>query len=222
MINTGLRIPSGYTQKQDWIEPVDIRVLSGLAGSELVLFASCSAGRAARPGLAKRLLRALGRLVPRWRGVILDESLLLSQTPLGRPTLRLGNRMGPSLSFSYGRGRLWAAISSHGQVGIDVAWPEEFAGGYPYGRAFASKELESARTLTRDDSARAAALLWSVKEAAVKAVGTGFHRHDPFHVRVENFRPGHGGIRLDIRAGGLVAAWAREEGRGWLAVATSR
>jgi phosphopantetheinyl transferase (holo-ACP synthase) len=106
-------------------------------------------------------------------------------------------------------------------VGIDVAWPAEFAGRYPYTRAFESKELESARMLTCGDSSRSAALLWSVKEAAVKAVGTGFHRHDPRHVNVSNFRPVQGGVLFHIHADRPVFAWAREEGKGWLAVAVS-
>ena len=220
-MSTAFCISSGDHQNQDWIAPGKIHILSGLSGAELVLFASCPSGNKAKTDLAQRLLQALGRLVLRWRRAILDKSPLLSQTPLGRPTLRFGNRTGPSLSFSHDKGRLWAAISSHGMVGIDVAWPAEFAGRYPYDRAFESKELESARMLTRGNGARAAALLWSVKEAAVKAVGTGFHRHDPLHVRVESFRSGQRGMLFDIHVDGPVVAWAREEGRGWLAIATS-
>jgi phosphopantetheinyl transferase len=111
-------------------------------------------------------------------------------------------------------------MCSHGSVGIDVAYPEEFAGPYPLGRAFGRDELDCAWDLAQQDIGRAAALLWSLKEATVKATGTGFNRHDPFEVRVSNPREGHQGIVFDVWAGGFVTAWARAEGKGWLAVAS--
>ena len=87
-------------------------------------------------------------------------------------------------SFSHGKERLWAAMSSKGRVGIDVAYPEEFAADYPFSRAFRPEELDSAKALCQDDTARGAALIWSAKEASVKATGTGFNRFDPLDVRV--------------------------------------
>jgi phosphopantetheinyl transferase len=126
------------------------------------------------------------------------------------------------LSFSHEEGRLWAAMGSHGCVGIDVAYPEEFTGGYPFKRAFRPEELNCDRAFGHKNTARAAALIWSLKEAAVKAAGTGFNCYDPLEVRVTNPRIGGQGILFDVWAGGSVSAWARAEGRGWLAVALAQ
>ncbi|MGB5618084.1 MAG: 4'-phosphopantetheinyl transferase superfamily protein [Desulfobacterales bacterium] len=63
------------------------------------------------------------------------------------------------------------------------------------------EELDCVRALGRKNTARAAALIWSLKEAAVKATGTGFNCYDPLEVRVANPRPGGQGILFDVWAG---------------------
>ena len=110
-------------------------------------------------------------------------------------------------------------MSSKGRVGIDVAYPEEFAAGYPFDRAFRPEELDSARALCHNDTARGAALIWSAKEASVKATGAGFSRFDPLDVRVEAPHFSEQGIRFEVLADRPICAWARTEGRGWLCVA---
>jgi phosphopantetheinyl transferase len=104
-------------------------------------------------------------------------------------------------------------------VGIDVAYPQEFAGAYPFSRAFGPQEMDCVRDVAGQDTPRAAALIWSLKEAAVKAIGTGFNTHDPREVRVGNPRSGQSGIVFNVRVDEAVTAWARPEGKGWLAVA---
>jgi phosphopantetheinyl transferase len=126
------------------------------------------------------------------------------------------------LSFSHQEERLWAAMGSYGCVGIDVAYPEEFTGGYPFKRAFRAEELDCVRALCDKNTARAAALIWSLKEAAVKAAGTGFNCCGPLQVRVGAPRIRGQGILFDIWAGGPITAWARAEVRGWLAVASAQ
>jgi hypothetical protein len=189
-----------------------------LLGGAVVL-----ASRESRPGakscLALLLLRALARLDPRW-GAPADESgLTLSKGPLGEPRLFLGGNQGPSLSFSHGGEQLWAAMCSEGRVGIDVAYPEEFANDYPLARAFRPEELDWAGALCPNDTARAAALIWSAKEAAVKATGAGFNLFDPLDVRVGNPCFRGPGILLEVVADRAMPAWARTEDRGWLSVA---
>jgi hypothetical protein len=105
--------------------------------------------------------------------------------PLGRPDLRVGGFRGPAISFSEGGGSVWAALSGDdSDVGIDVAAAAEFSGDYPVHRVFHPEELRHGLRLADGDQANACALLWSVKEAAVKALGCGFHRVDPLQVMV--------------------------------------
>lgn len=105
--------------------------------------------------------------------------------PLGRPHLLLGGVQGPSISFSEGDGETWAALSGDASdIGIDVAAADQFQGEYPLHRVFHDQELRHALRLTGGDVTQASALLWSVKEAVVKALGCGFHCVAPLQVQV--------------------------------------
>jgi hypothetical protein len=104
---------------------------------------------------------------------------------LGRPQLLLGDHMGPAISFCESGRNLWAALcGDEHDIGIDVAESHEFQGKYPFYRVFHPQELEHALKPAGEDLKKAAALLWSVKEAAAKALGCGFHLVDPLHVIV--------------------------------------
>ena len=104
---------------------------------------------------------------------------------LGRPSLQLGECPGPAISFSEGGGKVWAALcGDESDLGIDVAGTYEFTMGYPFHRVFHPEELEPALRLTSGDLERASALLWSVKEAVVKALGCAFHLVDPLQITV--------------------------------------
>ena len=113
-----------------------------------------------------------------------DLPLQVVRGPLGRPHLLAGDcRL--AISFSEGGGKVWAALSGNGfEVGIDVAGSDEFQGGYPLQRVFHPQEFQHAKDLTAGNEAEAAALLWSVKEAVVKALGCGFHLADPRQITV--------------------------------------
>lgn len=105
--------------------------------------------------------------------------------PLGRPKLLLGDCDGPAVSFSQCGGKLWAAICNDiSDIGIDAAGTDEFSKDYPFGRVFHIEELASAVQLTGGDLKKASALLWSVKEASVKALGCAFHLVDPLQTCV--------------------------------------
>jgi hypothetical protein len=107
------------------------------------------------------------------------------QGPLGRPQLLLGGHMGPAISFCRSGKNLWAALCGNDQdIGIDVAESPEFQGKYPFYRVFHPQELEHALKPAGEDLKKAAALLWSVKEAAAKALGCGFHLVDPLQMIV--------------------------------------
>jgi phosphopantetheinyl transferase len=141
--------------------------------------------QAAKESLARFLVeRVLERQV---------VDLTLELDPLGRPRARLGAAPGPSLSFSWCSGRLWAAAGrSENGLGLDAAAPGEFTGSYPHRRVFREAEWQTALIQTGGEQAEAAALLWSVKEAVVKARGCAFHFLGPRQVQVHfNAREGN-------------------------------
>ena len=89
----------------------------------------------------------------------------------------------------------------------------------PWPESSEPAELDWARPLCGGDTAGAAALLWALKEAAVKALGVGFHLLDPLAVEAFSPRPWQGGWRVAVQAGRILPAWARPEAGGWLALA---
>ena len=114
--------------------------------------------------------------------------------PLGKPHLLLGDYRGPAVSFSYGGGKIWAALRGDGSdIGIDVAAADEFQGKYPVHRVFHDHERHHAMHLAGGDMEMASALLWSIKEAVVKALGCAFHLVMPHQVYVYPSMGGAGG-----------------------------
>ncbi|MDQ7788233.1 MAG: 4'-phosphopantetheinyl transferase superfamily protein [Thermodesulfovibrionales bacterium] len=114
-----------------------------------------------------------------------DLPIQVVHNPLGRPQLLLAECEGPAISFSEGGGKIWAALCGDGsEIGIDVAVTDEFHGEYPFHRVFHPQELQHALRLADGDLEKASALLWSVKEAAVKALGCAFHLVDPQQIYI--------------------------------------
>jgi hypothetical protein len=104
---------------------------------------------------------------------------------LGRPHLLLGKYRGPAISFSGGGGKVWVALcGDESDIGIDVAGTDEFHREYPLYRVFHPQELQHALRLAGGDLEEASALLWSIKEAVVKALGCAFHLVDPRQITV--------------------------------------
>ena len=211
--------PVSCPLNQDDLAPGKIHALAPLVPGGSVLFASTKSAPGAGSRLALTLMRALARLDPHWSLSQDESALTLHKSSFGAPRLLLGDRQGPSLSFSHGRERLWAALCSTGGVGIDMAYPEEFADGYPFARAFRPEEMDWARELCHNDTGRGAALIWSAKEASVKATGYGFNRFDPLQVRVGAPLVKEQGFRFEVLADRPITAWARTEDTGWLCVA---
>jgi hypothetical protein len=202
-----------------WPKTAAPQALSGLGHGGLVIYASDLAGAGAKERLVRRLLASLPGQEAGCVWQSAPGTVSLESTVLGQPRLRLKGRPGPAVSFSRSGRCLWAALTLSGQVGVDAALPSEFAAGYPLARAFRGPELDWARPLNGGDTAGAAALLWALKEAAVKALGVGFNLLDPLAVEAVSPRPWHGGVRVLVKAGRILPAWARPEGDGWLALA---
>jgi phosphopantetheinyl transferase len=110
----------------------------------------------------------------------------LSYSHLRQPRLVLDDHEERvAVSVSHAKGRTWAALCYDVQgVGIDAACADEFGGAYPYARAFHHEELAFAVYLGVQDLAEIAALVWTAKEATVKALGCGFHLLDPLDIRI--------------------------------------
>ena len=120
---------------------------------------------------------------------------------LGRPHLLLGEDRGPAISFSEGGGKVWAALcGDESGIGIDAAGTDDFQRDYPVHRVFHPEELHHASKLAGGDVAEASALLWSVKEAVVKALGCAFHLVDPRQITVHP-STGRGGGGYDFPVG---------------------
>lgn len=119
--------------------------------------------------------------------------------PLGRPRLLLGEYGGPAISFSEGGGKIWAALcGDNSDIGIDAAGPDEFQGEYPVHRVFHAHEFQYALLLAGGDPEKASALLWSIKEAVVKALGCAFHLVHPRQITVYPSRGEEGGYTFPV------------------------
>lgn len=202
-----------------WSEAAAPQTLSGLGPGGPVIYASDLAGAGAKERLVRRLLASLPGQEAGCAWQSAPGTVSLESTTLGQPRLRLKGQPGPAISFSQAGECLWAALTYTGQVGVDATLTSEFEAGYPMARAFQGAEFDWARPLNGGDNAGAAALLWAFKEAAVKALGVGFHFLDPLAVEVFSPRPWQGGWRVLVKAGRILPAWARPVGGGWLALA---
>jgi phosphopantetheinyl transferase (holo-ACP synthase) len=127
--------------------------------------------------------------------------------PLGRPHLLLGEFRGPAISFSDGGGNVWAALcADESDIGIDAAETDEFHREYPFQRVFHPQELQHALRLAGGDLDKASALLWSVKEAVVKALGCAFHLVDPRQITVYPSAGEDGGYTFPVGLSGKALA----------------
>lgn len=137
------------------------------------------------------------------------QDFLLTRDTLGKPSAlsTAGESLPFGLSFSRYAGWLWAAVTEATDVGIDASGAEEFPPPYPDQRVFTANELDVASQFVASPP-EARALLWSVKEAAAKALGTGFHKVEPRELTVDGLHPvcsGNLRCRVDSPLGGLDA-----------------
>jgi phosphopantetheinyl transferase len=122
----------------------------------------------------------------------IGHSFELRRNRFGKPTLIVDDCEELSISFTHVRGMSWAALCEGALIGIDAAEFHEFERPYPFHRAFHDDDRLDALKGSVGTTEGAAALIWSAKEAAVKAAGMGFHLVDPLQVRVRTiFSDGH-------------------------------
>jgi hypothetical protein len=124
-------------------------------------------------------------LNPTLRG---SRRLGLFYDTMGKPHLHGQDSSGPCISFSYGGDRFWAALGGCStQIGLDVADPLDFRGNYPFSRVFLDTDwtMIPSRFGLQRETADAAAFVWCIKEAAVKAIGCGFHWFGPWETAIE-------------------------------------
>ena len=143
-------------------------------------------GEIKRQVVRSLMVSAIERGMPGANFSHLDDRIPdIQKDSLGRPTLKDSNNENWSISFSYGRKKLWGAICSRNlNCGIDVTYPEEFAKSYPFHRAFRDSELYLLSSSLSLSAIESAAFAWSVKESVVKALGVGFHLCDPLDLEV--------------------------------------
>jgi len=132
-----------------------------------------------------------------------ERAIQLVHDTLGRPHLLVGGHLGPAISFSTAGEAVWAALcGDESDIGIDVAGSAEFQEGYPVHRVFHAQELSQALEFAGGDMAKAAALLWSVKEAVAKALGCAFHLVSPRDIHVYPSAAEEGGPAFSVRLSG--------------------
>jgi phosphopantetheinyl transferase len=199
-----------------WIE---VGTVPPMGGSGPVLYSSIDHREGAKEQLTARLLCHLMQRSGCGTPLPSQEMPIIETDRLGRPFLIWEGASVPAISFSHAKGRTWACLAWTIGVGIDVAYPEEFLDPYPFARVFRLGELDQAKGFCRGGLQDRAALLWSVKEAAVKASGCGFNFFDPLEVRVRALSPRDGGLLFNVHAGRSLPAWARQDGQVWMAIA---
>ena len=179
----------------------------------VVFYASVPGTSAASTGCVPRRTETRRRLVTiLWEHLHFSNRgalpIRLVHDPLGRPHLRVGEHRGPAISFSTAGEEVWAALcGDESDIGIDVAGSAEFQEGYPVHRVFHVQELHQALELAGGDPARAAALLWSVKEAVAKALGCAFHLVSPRDIHVYPSEVEEGGPAFSVRLSGKALEW---------------
>lgn len=151
------------------------------------------------------------RLVPGW-----PAGALVPHDGLGRPLSVV-----PGHQFSLARLRraghavlTCGAACGHPAVrglGIDAACGGEFEPGYPVERVFRPLELEALRPFlgrVGHEWSEVMAAAWACKEAAVKALGSGFHHFEPLDVTVQEVRDDGCDVALRVQA--------RRDNRSWI------
>lgn len=192
-------------------------MLSDLNGLGPVLYDQVPDEDGAKKELYNALYHALMRYDSSWE----ETTWQLDQDALGQPRLRSSNLDGPSISYSHGAGRLYGAMTGMGHVGCDYSAKSDFKLNYPVGQAFLPEEWGRALD-THEEPESAAALLWSVKEAVVKALGTGFHYYDPLEFEVELLDAHANGYYNIVRAQKTYVVWSTAMEEGWFSLAVVR
>lgn len=194
--------------------------LARLGSKGPLVYGAMPNGPGVRKDLIACLLAVLRKMAPEEGKYLEQGTVVLKAEPLGRPVLFVGGKPGPGVSFSKAGEWLWGVLAAQGRVGLDVALISEFRPPYPYSRVFLPEEWQWAWTFSQGDTLRAAALLWAAKEAAVKALGVGFHHWEPSVMKVKYQQTLGEGLALEVETlSAWVTAWACYLEDGCLALA---
>jgi phosphopantetheinyl transferase len=197
---------------------IERRYLSGLGRSNVVVYGWTEDGDAADAILAAELVSGLRQATQSKVDGCSSESVVIRRGRLNEPLLMVSGRSGPGFSLSRSAGRRYGAVADKGFVGCDSALSGEFNEPYPFHLAFTEPELARAGAFCGSVGS-GAALLWSLKEAAVKALGTGFHSIDPIEVRIASLTPLGSGYEGRVTARQSLQSWSEPVPDGWLSVA---
>lgn len=171
-----------------------------LCASHTIFIAGAPESHNIQAALASGLLRRIPSI---------PLGVFLRHDCLGRPLAfsEEGGQLQVGISFSRHSGWLWGAAAQTIGLGIDVSGPEEFLSPYPDARVFTVDELGAAAKFV-GSLPEARALLWGLKEAAAKALGTGFNKVEPSELTIRDWQPLEGQkitCRVDSPFGGFDA-----------------
>lgn len=153
------------------------------------------------------------------------ERIGLTADALGKPRFVTDGGFPPVVSFSWENERLWAALSLDcNSLGIDAALAQDFRVCRSFARAFGQWEWKHLSGLCDFDSSWRAAMLWSIKEAAAKMLGCGFHFIEPGNVSVnvlgKNESAWHSDVTLSVACRvSRVRVHSVEKDWGWISFA---
>jgi len=125
------------------------------------------------------------------------DAVRIEKDVSGAPRL-VGKGSFPAVSFSTSGSHQWAAVAWVDGLGVDMACPREFDPPYPVARVFGQSEIRMAKKVGVEGTS-GYALLWSLKEAVVKALGTGFNGVDPGELTAVGLRVTEQGIEAEVR-----------------------
>jgi phosphopantetheinyl transferase (holo-ACP synthase) len=161
-----------------------------------------------------------------------QDDFMLTSDRWGKPVVMTGNKRLVSASFSRSDDKIWCLICiGNNKCGIDVARCSEFNNCYPHHRAFLKAELSDAADMTCCEISDSAAMVWSGKEAVVKALGCAFRLVDPLGIRiyVKKFEGdicwssaellGSGINTSSVSAEPGIVVKSRRHGNDWLSIA---
>ncbi len=129
------------------------------------------------------------------------QRLTIANRPSGAPYVMLdGSPMSLQVSISHRQSMAVAAVTTNAGIGlgIDLEWVEERDPSF-YNDYFTPAELELLQAVPAGETARIGTLIWSAKEAMLKALGQGL-RLDTRSVEVlriaNNFHEGWGKLKV--------------------------
>jgi 4'-phosphopantetheinyl transferase len=130
---------------------------------------------------------ALRHILSRYTGIRPGE-LRFTEGSQGKPCLAASTPI--RFSVSYAGEIAVIAVSSHGEIGVDVERVRNLGWGRLANRHFTPREVSTLHALARSERRRGFFRLWTCKEALLKAVGVGLTAPlNSFEVELQPGRP---------------------------------